>query len=461
MPREVVITGVGAVSGMGVGAASLWEGVLAGRSSIRPTTRLDTSGFGCRLAAQVESFSARDFVPKHYRKAVKVMARDIELAVAAAKEAVESAGLTTRGSLGEDSQGSTTYRSDRMGCQIGAGLIAAETDELTAALATARGSDGNLDLDRWGGAGRDAAENESGAEGGRIGEGGSAGMENLTPLWLLKYLPNMLACHVTIIHGAEGPSNTITCAHASGLLSLGESMRVIQRGAADLCFSGGAESKLNYMGLLRMELAGRLAETRDAIDPDAVLRPFAPDSRGSLPGEGGGILILEADETARGRGAAPLARLVGFGGGHSDVWSSAEGPDEGYLTAIEGALEDARTAPAEIDMIVPLGCGVPKIDRTEAVSLERVFGTRLASIPVLSIVPAVGDCMAGMSGLQSVVGVRCVQHQVVPAGALVGVSAGAAGRAIGSPRPTAIRNLLVCTPALGGQNAAIVLRRSA
>src|SRR5690606_32200745 len=177
---------------------------------------------------------AKDYVPKSYRKAVKVMARDIELAVAAAKCAVEDARLVTRGALPDGSSEGTTYPASRMGCQIGAGLIAAETDELTAALATAAttAADGRptLDLKAWGDA-----------------EGGQGAMNNLQPLWLLKYLPNMLACHVTIIHGAEGPSNTITCAEASGLLSIGESVRVIQRGDADLCFSGGAEAPINHM----------------------------------------------------------------------------------------------------------------------------------------------------------------------------------------------------------------------
>src|ERR1043165_8205500 len=251
MDRRVVITGLGTVSGLGVGIGPLWDGLVAGRSALRPISLFDASGFRTRLGSEVSGFSgAKDFVPKGYRKAVKVMARDIELGVAAAKLAVEDAGLVTRGTLPEGSTDAPTYPAPRMGCHIGAGLISAEVDELTMAMATARGPPEGRDtgaLGAWGNA-----------------EGGAGAINTLLPLWLIKYLPNMLACHVTIIHGAEGPSNTITCAEASALLSLGESMRIIERGAAEACFSGGAESKLSLMGVVRQGLAGRLAPTQDS-----------------------------------------------------------------------------------------------------------------------------------------------------------------------------------------------------
>src|ERR1043165_5499045 len=127
MERRGVITGVGAVSGFGVGVGALWEGMTSGRSAIKRIAAFDPSGFPCRLAAEATAFAgAKDFVPKSYRKAVKVMARDIELAVAAAKGAVEDAKLVTRATLPEGSGQGTTYPPERMGCQIGAGLIAAE-----------------------------------------------------------------------------------------------------------------------------------------------------------------------------------------------------------------------------------------------------------------------------------------------------------------------------------------------
>ncbi|MBL8745876.1 MAG: hypothetical protein JNK58_05905 [Phycisphaerae bacterium] len=436
MQRRVVISGVGTVTGFGYGVNALWEGLYSGRSVLRRITRFDPSGHPCQAAAEAADFSAKDHVPKHYRKAVKVMARDIELAVGAAKAAVEDAGLRTRGNV-EEGQ-ATDYAAARIGCQIGAGLIAAEVPELAAALSTATDEHGVFSYEKW----------------------GSTGMENLTPLWLLKYLPNMLACHVTIIHEACGPSNTITCGEASGVLSVGESARVIERGDADLCFSGGAESKINPMGVVRMHLAGRLVELKiEAGDEGAWrhVRPYDAGARGSLLGEGAGIVLLESYETARVRGAKPACELLGFGAGHSPRTGSASARAEGLVAAIENALADARVKPEEIDAVVPRGTGVRETDEEEVEAFRSVFGDRLAEVPLVTVVPAIGDAVAGAAGVAVCVGAMCLRRRALPArlhaGSPVrGVLAGA------SPaRDALLRRVLVCSGSLGGQNGAVVL----
>jgi 3-oxoacyl-[acyl-carrier-protein] synthase II len=440
---------LGTLSAGGIGIDSLWETISSGRSAIRPIDAFDASGFPLGLAGQVgggpggAEFSAKDFVPKSYRKAAKVMARDIELAVAAAKLAVDDAGITTRGNAPEENPSASTYKPDRIGCHVGAGLIAADAEELSAAFSTARsGAPGTpnhdrLDLTAW----------------------GSQGMEALTPLWLLKYLPNMLACHVTIIHGCEGPSNTITCAEASGLLSLGESARVIERGAADACFSGGAESKVNLMGLLRNDFAGRMAHTPGETDPVAVLKPFDPKSRGGIIGEGAGILIVEAEETAAARGARVHARVAGLGAGHSPFRPERGGVDDGLLAAVENALADARVGPGEIDAIVPSATGVPDADATEAATLAAAFGSRLAEVELITLAPVIGNCTAATGALQAAVAAAALSRQWLPARVhggtpVVGLRAGAA-----PARAAQLRRVLVVTASLGGQNAAVVLER--
>jgi 3-oxoacyl-[acyl-carrier-protein] synthase II len=438
MRRAVVITGLGAVSGMGVGAGPLWDGLCAGRCCLGPVTRFDASGFLSRLAGEVKDFSAKDFVPKHYRKAVKVMARDIELAVGAAHAAVKDAGLLTRATL-DDEEGAPTYPSERTGCQIGAGLIAAESDELAAAFSTAADESGRFSLERW----------------------GRTGMDNLTPLWMLKYLPNMLACHVTILHGAEGPSNTITCAEASGLLSIGESMRVIQRGAADLCFSGSAESKVNHMGTLRMELAGRLAPTGDATDGLPFARPFDSGAAGGILGEGGGIVMLEAAQTADARGARVHAVLSGFGAAQSfPDYAPDDAPDEdSYADAIEAALADAGVRPDHVDAVVPLALGVAGLDAAEARGLRRVFGDRLASLPLVTTTPAIGNLVAGMGGVQAVVGAMCISAQRLPARLHGGRPEAGLLAGTAPSTPAQLRHVVVCSPSQGGHNAAVVISR--
>src|SRR4051812_3140157 len=285
--RRVVITGIGVCSPIGLSAKTFWENLLAGQVGVRRTAAYDPSGFPAQIAGEVPAYKINDFVPKSYRKATKVMARDIELAVIAADDAFKDAGLQSKAYADPP-----TIDAARFGCNIGAGLISVDLNELTGAMTAARSdADPNkLDLKKW----------------------GREGMSQLTPLWLLKYLPNMLACHVTIIHGLKGPSNTITCAEASSHLAIGEAFRTIQRGDADLAICGGAESKVNPMGLMRQTLVKRLTEQCND-SPATALRPFDKDATGSTIAEGGGLLILEELEHAKARGAKIYAELCGFG----------------------------------------------------------------------------------------------------------------------------------------------------
>jgi 3-oxoacyl-[acyl-carrier-protein] synthase II len=449
MKRSIGITGLGVVSPLGLGIAPLWEGLLAGTCALAPITRFDASGFSCRVGGEVPNFSAKDHVPKHYRKAVKVMARDIELAVAAARFAVEDAGLVTRAHAADDgSPAATTYPPDRMGCQIGAGLISAEAEELTSALATSTvpGPGGEVfSLEKW----------------------GTTGLANLQPLWMLKYLPNMLACHVTILHGAEGPSNTITCGEASGLLSLGESCRVIERGAADLCFSGGAESKINVMGLLRAELAGKIGPMPAGdVEPAGLVRPYDPRSVG-VPSEAGGIVIVEDFDKAKARGARVYARVVGFGAGQAGwpPYSTAEervglaaSQNRGLWLAVTRALRDANLTPDAIDAIVPQAAGSRVEDEGEAGTLAQIFGARLGSIPLVTVTPNVGNSWAGSGGVAVAVAAKLLSEQTLPARIHAGKPReGLRAGPTGSSR-AGLRHVLVCSSSLGGQNAALILQ---
>jgi len=208
--RRVVVTGLGVISPIGIGAKAFWDNLIAGKCGIRRIEAFDPAAFPSQLAGEVPAYKIGDYVPKSYRKATKVMARDIELAVVAADDAFKDSGLKSKAYTDQPN-----ITPGRFGCNIGAGLISTDLNELTSAMHVAR--EGNrLDLQKW----------------------GREGMSQLTPLWLLKYLPNMLACHVTIIHELKGPSNTLTCAEASSHLAIGEAFRTIQRGDADLAICG-------------------------------------------------------------------------------------------------------------------------------------------------------------------------------------------------------------------------------
>jgi 3-oxoacyl-[acyl-carrier-protein] synthase II len=437
--RRTVITGTGVVSGLGIGLDPLWTAMCEGQSGIRRIASFDPSTFDSQIASEWVEFKIRDFVPKKARKNTKVMCRDIALAVAAADLAARHAALTTPGI---DEAAERSYPGHRTGCHIGAGLITADLDELTSALSTSTQEDGSFDIHHW----------------------GREGINNLTPLWLLKYLPNMLACHVTIIHDLQGPSNALTCCEASGGLSVSESMRVIERGAADACFCGGAESKLHPMTFYRQVDAGRL-NTQDNASPETAVRPFDRSAAGSVAGEGGGILILEAAETAEARGAQVLAELVGCGAGHTThprrngLEPDAEG--RGICSAIRAALRDAKIGPDQIDLIVPFGSAMPAYDEAEAAAFATLFGDRLSNVPIFSTKPYVGVCGAGVGGIDIAVTAKALSEQTLPARLNCDDPMdGMASAGTAPSQAASLTHALVVSESMGGQNVAVVLKRA-
>jgi 3-oxoacyl-[acyl-carrier-protein] synthase II len=444
MSRRVVITGLGPITAFGVGIGPLWEAMVQGRSAVRRITRFDPGGYQCQVAAELDpaAFDVKAVVPKSYRKATKVMCRDVELAVGGARAAVADAGLNTKGMEGmpgKEGGGPPAIPPERLGCHIGAGLICAEVDELTAAIWTSRGENGDFDLKHW----------------------GREGMNNLTPLWLLKYLPNMLACHVTIIHDCRGPSNTITCCEASSGLSIGESMRVIHRGSADACLSGGAESKVNPMAMMRQTFAGRLSPAAHDCEPASVLRPFDPQASGTVLGEGGGLVVVEAADVAQRRGKSAYAEITGFACTQSYCADTVglEAEPQGIADAIELALGQAGAGPEAIDAIVPLGSSIPGVDRAEAAAIERVFGERARRIPLVTTIPNTGNCNAGAGAVAVSVAAMSLREQTLPA-RLNTASSNGLDAAACPARPAALRHVLVFQTSQGGQNVALVLKKA-
>lgn len=439
MRSHSVITGLGPVCAIANTPDAFWDALRSDAFGISPIDSFDASGFRTQIAGQVRDVNIRDFVPKSYRKATKVMARDTELAVIAAKVAAEDAGLKTRGS--EDDDEGFTINPARTGCQIGAGLIAAETEELSRAVATAQDSDGNFSLRSWG----------------TVGEG-EAGMNNLPPLWLLKYLPNMLACHVTIIHGLEGPSNTVMGAEASALLSIGESARVIERGSADMCFTGGAESRINQLGLIRWDYAGRLAHAHRDANPQELCKPFHAESQGGLLGEGGGMLVIERAEHAANRGARAYAKITGFAAAQTprpyipatESMREHDEIDRGLAASITNALRDAGRTPEDLDAVFCLGLGQVVLDQMELGALRQSLGDSADSIPIVSIAHRTGNTMAAHAGLLTACASLCIQNGEIPPNIVV--------RSGDQPilKPNIV---LVCTPSLGGQAAAMILEK--
>lgn len=433
--QRVVITGIGVIAPIGIGSKAFWENLIAGKVGVRRIRRFDPSGFVSQIGGEVPDYKIGDFVPKSYRKATKVMARDIELAVVAADDAFKDAGLKSKAYTD-----TPDFDGRRFGCNIGAGLISVDLDELTSALTTSRGegdSRNQLDLQKW----------------------GKDGINQLTPLWLLKYLPNMLACHVTIIHALKGPSNTITCSDASSHLAIGEAFRTIQRGDADLAICGGAETKVQPMGLMRQCLLQRVTETNND-SPETAVRPFDVDASGTAVGEGGGLFILEEFEHAKKRGARIYAELVGFGATQDTYKVTEPAPcGDSYGKAISKALADANLPPAAVDLIVPCGVGIPAHDRAELNGLTSVFGGGLSRIALAPIKSRTGNLAAG-SGVDAAAAVLSLHHNKIPAAInterpIGGLTLNVAGESRDANIGVAVSSVF----SLGGQNAALVFRK--
>ncbi len=431
--RRVVITGMGAVSPLGLTSSDFWQGLQEGRCGISEIKAFEPARFACRLAGQVPEYKIRDFVPKAYRKATKLMSRDIELSIIAADEAVKNSGLVTKAA----ETGSVTVSPQRTAISFGAGLISCDMLEIAPCIAMSS-TDGRFDLKKW----------------------GREGMQALTPLWLLKYLPNMLPCHIGIIHDIQGPSNTITCGEVAGHIAIDEAADMILRGDADVALAGGCEAKVNPIAMLRQCLLKRSSSEANS-HPEQACRPFDVKASGSIFGEAAGVLVLEELEFAKKRNAVILAELVGAasssslqaGGVHLE-------PDGlGLQVAIRKSLEAANIKPEQISLIIPAGTGIPQDDKAEAAALKAVFGSAMKVISVWPIKSMVSHTGAAAGVLDVIAAVKSMrQGRIGPA---VNFDRPAEGCELNIPKTQISKEIdysLCCGYSFGGQTAAVVIK---
>ncbi len=446
MKPRVAITGLGVATPLGLGIAETFDGLIEGRCGIERIGAFDPSRFASQIAGEVKTGKVKDCVPKGYRKATKVMARDIELAVMAAYYAVKDAGLKTKCLVERgEVDGPVNVDSTRFGANIGAGAICADLTELAGALATAcerpeAEADRGFSLTKW----------------------GSDGMRNLTPLWLLKFLPNMLACHVTIVHDCQAPSNTMTCGEASSHLAVGEAFRTIERGAADICICGGAENKVNPMGVMRQLLLGRLS-TEYNERPAEACRPFDASRSGMVASEGGGLMILEELEHARRRGARIYGEIIGFGAAaNASHWMKPQPDGRALSLAISKALAEAKVGPEGINLINTFGVGTKDHDASEAAAIRQVFGDLASSVPVLATKGSLGNNGAGSGAIDLAVTAMAMHRGVIPPSLNTAEVDPACGLNVvrGDPIDCRAETALSVAAAMsGGQTAALVIRR--
>ena len=356
MSRRVVLTGIGIVNPLGEGVGPYWEALSRGESGVRPIQRFECAALPTRFAGQVANFDAKKYLEKKDRKSLRVMARAIQMAVAAAQMACDDASVDKE-----------KIDPARLAVEFGAGLLPSDPEEIgIASQKSVNGQPRGVDLRSW----------------------GEHGLPNITPLWMLKYLPNMLACHVSILHNAQGPSNSITEGDVSSLLALGEAYRIIGRDHADMCITGGADGKVGPLTLARHCLFGALSRRNDA--PERASRPFDLHRDGVVVSEGAGVLILEDLAHAQRRGARIYAEVAGFGAAFDRGQTG-----KGLAQAMRAALREARITPEDVDHVNAHAASSVANDPWEARAIQEVFAGCKRAVPVFAPKSYFGNLSAG------------------------------------------------------------------
>jgi len=361
--RPVVVTGMGCVTPLGGSVEVTWEAAIAGRSGVGPIRRFDASDFPVRFAAEcTEPLDLGDLPAKEARRLDRV----VELSLAAAREALAEAGIA-----------STPATRDRIGVAIGSGIGGLETLENSIETLV------------------------------------TSGPRRVSAFTIPMSICNMASGYVAIRHDLRGPNLCAVAACASGAHGIGEAARLIERGDADVMLAGGAEApvtRLAVAGFARM----RALSTRND-DCLAASRPFDLDRDGFVLGEGAGVLVLEALDHARDRGARILAQVMGYGA-TADATHIAQPPEdaEGAQRCMRVALADAGLAPSDVDYINPHATSTPAGDLAEARAIEAVFGQRAQRIPVSSTKSMTGHLLGAAGAVEAVLCIRALATGVLP-----------------------------------------------
>jgi 3-oxoacyl-[acyl-carrier-protein] synthase II len=279
----------------------------------------------------------------------------------------------------------------------------------------------------------------------------------IEPIWLLKYLPNMLACHISILMDCQGPSNSITEADASSNLAIAEAARIIARGKADVMIAGGADSKIHPLSFVRMALSRSMSQWHG--EPAGACRPFDLRREGTVPGEGSGILVLEEHGHALRRGAVIHGEILGAGSGCDAVPGGGLDADgSGTAIAVSAALCEAGVSPAAIGHVNAHGLGTKVGDLAEARSLHRVFGA--SPPPVTALKGYMGTLASGCGAVETIVSLIAVNRGFVPPALNCDQPDPACALDVvrGGPRSTSNPTFVNTNITANGQAAALVVR---
>lgn len=363
MARRVVVTGLGALSPLGLDAASTWAGVYAGRSGVAPITRFDTTAYSTRIAAELKGYDPSAYFPGREARRLDPF---VQYAVVAAREAFHDAGLEVSEQLGP-----------RTAVIIGTGIGGMSTLTEQTLLLQSRGP------------------------------------SRTSPFMVPMILPDSAPGNVALEFKLRGPNMDITSACASGANAIGEAYEMIRRGAADVALSGGTEASVLPLAIAGFSVIHALSERND--DPQRASRPFDKDRDGFVMGEGACILVLEEYERALARGVRIYAELVGYGSTDDAfhmVAPDAEGG--GAIACMRIALESANLLPEAIGYINAHGTSTELNDITETHAIKQVFGAHAYHLAVSSSKSMTGHLLGASGAIEAVITIKAVQEGILP-----------------------------------------------
>lgn len=361
--RRVVITGIGIVSPLGVGAEKNWESMKAGKGGITRISKFDTEAFSSQIAGEVRDFDSMDFIEK---KEARKMDPFIQYAVAAAEMAIVNSQIKR-----------SQLEGDRAGVYIGSGIGGISSIEENHKVLLSKGP------------------------------------KRVSPFFLIATVINEASGQVSIRTKSGGPNSACATACSTGTHAIGDSYRIIARGDADLMLAGGSEAPITPLGLAGFCSMRALSVRNDA--PDKASRPFDKERDGFVIAEGAGIVLLEELGSALKRDAVIYAEIVGYGMSGDAYHVSAPCPDgDGACRSMKRALGDAGVSPSDIGYINAHGTSTPWNDKIETLAIKRVFGDRAYDIPVSSTKSVTGHMLGAAGGFETAAAAMALKNQVIP-----------------------------------------------
>jgi len=362
--QRVVITGMGALTPLGLGVDETWDGMVAGRSGIRRIRSIDLRDCNSQIGGELADFDPRDYLGA---KQARRMARFSQLAVIAAQMALDDASL----SLTEEEK-----RSAGVVMGTAAGGTVVETEVATQRL-------------------------------------NARGFKRVSPFHLTAMLPNMAAFHIAEWSGFHGHNGTTVTACAAGAQAIGDATEVIRKGRAEVMLSGGSEATLGPLAFASFAVMNALSTRND--QPQAACRPFDLDRDGFVMSEGAAVFVLESLDHALRRGAQIYAEIVGYAANSDGYHPIAPNPDPfGPVQAIREALEDAELEPQVVDLINAHGTSTPLGDVAETLAIKAVFGERAYQVPVTANKSMLGHGLGAAGAMETLASVLSIRDNVIP-----------------------------------------------